>query len=311
MRKVIIVAGIFAVVFMHTLEEKGSGMSILERIFGDNRIVAKEEPGRNLSKHRQYLDSLRKPAIGISKGSNPTFNKIGGLPMASSDFQWPKWNDKPLAFLCQIDLETMPKSDCTMELPSKGLLYFFYDAAQSTWGFDPKDRGSWKVIFVRKSTELKPIAAPFGLSKNSIYIEKYINLSELRTYPDYQDERVTQLALDDLQGDEYAELCLSVFGNQPAHHFFGYPSAIQGNDMDLESHLVSNGIYLGNADGYKDPKVKESESGRYDWRLLLQLDSDDDAGMMWGDLGMLYFWIQGEDLKKGNFDNVWMILQCS
>jgi hypothetical protein len=56
--------------------------------------------------------------------------------------------------------------------------------------------------------------------------------------------------------------------------------------------------------------VNELESGRYDWILLLQLDSDDDAGMMWGDVGMLYFWIKREDLKKENFDNVWMILQC-
>jgi uncharacterized protein YwqG len=28
------------------------------------------------------------------------------------------------------------------------------------------------------------------------------------------------------------------------------------------------------------------------WRLLLQLDTDDAAGMKWGDVGTLYFWIK-------------------
>ncbi|NNJ25645.1 hypothetical protein LzC2_17180 [Planctomycetes bacterium LzC2] len=53
--------------------------------------------------------------------------------------------------------------------------------------------------------------------------------------------------------------------------------------------------------------------------LLLQLASDfgDDSDpadqgfeMMWGDLGMLYWWIRREDLAARRFDRVWMTLQC-
>jgi len=33
--------------------------------------------------------------------------------------------------------------------------------------------------------------------------------------------------------------------------------------------------------------------------------------MMWGDMGMLYFWIRAEDLAARRFERVWMILQCS
>ena len=39
-----------------------------------------------------------------------------------------------------------------------------------------------------------------------------------------------------------------------------------------------------------------------DWRLLLQLDTDDEASMMWGDLGRLYFWITGDALRRRAFD---------
>ncbi len=80
--------------------------------------------------------------------------------------------------------------------------------------------------------------------------------------------------------------------------------------MDLECQLVSNGIYLGDSKYIKDPKAKELEKGRDEWVMLLQLDSDDQTEMMWGDVGMLYFWIKKSDLASKNFDNCWMILQC-
>jgi uncharacterized protein YwqG len=131
------------------------------------------------------------------------------------------------------------------------------------------------------------------------------------TYPDWQDERVYRLNLTDEQVDEYDELCRSVFGDGPAHHLRGYPSPAQGNEMDLECQLVSHGLYCGNLSWRQDPRAKKLEAGRSDWTLLLQLDSDDEAGMMWGDSGMLYFWIKRDDLQKARFENCWMILQCA
>ena len=72
----------------------------------------------------------------------------------------------------------------------------------------------------------------------------------------------------------------------------------------------SNGLYCSDASGYKDPRAKELESGAKDWRLLLQIDSDDKASMMWGDSGRLYFWIRQDDLQNKRFEKTWVILQC-
>ena len=84
------------------------------------------------------------------------------------------------------------------------------------------------------------------------------------------------------------------------------------SEMELECQLVSNGLYCGDPSGYNDPKAKELEKGAKDWILLLQIDSEDEkTGMMWGDVGRLYFWIKREDLKNKNFNKSWMILQCS
>ncbi len=48
-----------------------------------------------------------------------------------------------------------------------------------------------------------------------------------------------------------------------------------------------------------------------EWLLLLQLDSDDNAGTMWGDAGMLYFWIRKADLAASRFERTWMTWQCA
>ncbi|NNG00145.1 MAG: DUF1963 domain-containing protein [Desulfobacteraceae bacterium] len=307
MKRLILFFGIITIVIFVSFIEKGLSMRLFDKIFGTKNVVQV----KNLSEHRQFIDSLREPAIRIEKGNKSGLSKIGGLPIGNVSLRWPIWKGKPLAFLCQVDLDAIPKSEFSTLLPSEGILYFFYDQEQSTWGFDPKDRGSWNVIYISKKNELKPINAPAGLGKEYIYKEKNIKFSKILIYPDWQDDRIDKLNLNDSQSDEYFELRSSIFQNQPAHQLLGYPSPVQGNDMDLESQLVSNGLYCGDATGYRDPKAKELESGRNDWILLLQLDSDDDAGMMWGDVGMLYFWIRKSDLKKNDFSNVWMILQCS
>jgi uncharacterized protein YwqG len=38
--------------------------------------------------------------------------------------------------------------------------------------------------------------------------------------------------------------------------------------------------------------IEDSEPGADDWTILLQIDLDDNAKMMWGDGGMLYVWIR-------------------
>ena len=38
--------------------------------------------------------------------------------------------------------------------------------------------------------------------------------------------------------------------------------------------------------------------------LLLQMDSDDTAGMTWGDLGRLYYLIEPDALQTSRFDTV-------
>ena len=51
------------------------------------------------------------------------------------------------------------------------------------------------------------------------------------------------------------------------------------------------------------------DDGEYD-TVLLQLDCEDECGIMFGDAGNCYFLISKEDLKKRSFDNVEYGWQC-
>jgi uncharacterized protein YwqG len=58
------------------------------------------------------------------------------------------------------------------------------------------------------------------------------------------------------------------------------------------------------------PEVQRVLLDRSGWRLLLQLDSDNNLGWMWGDAGRLYFWISENALRGRRFEDVWMVCQC-
>lgn len=80
--------------------------------------------------------------------------------------------------------------------------------------------------------------------------------------------------------------------------------------MTVECELASRGIYTGDAEAWSDPRFEERTKGRTEWRLLLQVGSDDTTGMMWGDVGSIYFWIRERDLTQRAFEKTWLILQC-
>jgi uncharacterized protein YwqG len=42
----------------------------------------------------------------------------------------------------------------------------------------------------------------------------------------------------------------------------------------------------------------------------LQIDSEEAAGMMWGDVGRIYFLIRRDDLRERRFEKSWAGLEC-
>jgi uncharacterized protein YwqG len=82
------------------------------------------------------------------------------------------------------------------------------------------------------------------------------------------------------------------------------------NSLWVEAQLASHGLYVGNSSGYQDPRAADLRPGAADWQLLAQIETDDTAGWMWGDVGTLYYVIRRQDIAELAFDRTWMIFQC-
>ncbi|MBK1877967.1 DUF1963 domain-containing protein [Pelagicoccus mobilis] len=226
------------------------------------------------------------------------------------DLEWPTWEEKPQSFLAQIDLSEINQTQASF-LPSSGYLYFFYDQEQGVWGFDPKDLGGWRVLYTEAAIEtFTERPAPAGMEEEYIYKAKAIAPKLIETLPDAQ-LLPNYPQGDDEEWDAYENKRAALYENQPRHQMFGYCSPAQNAEMDVECQLASNGLYLGDATGYNDPRASELKKNAHGWKLLLQLDTDDDTEWMWGDVGMLYFWIRESDARSKDFSKVWMIFQCS
>ncbi|MDR2007042.1 MAG: DUF1963 domain-containing protein [Acidaminococcales bacterium] len=252
-----------------------------------------------------------KPALHlITSGDWTVFSKMGQMPDVPKSFEWPAWNGKPLAFLMQLKFSEINGDGRLPQLPTSGLLYIFYDEEQGAWGFDPKDKGSWRLLFFEETDALKARRYPKDLGTR--YKLKYVEARLIDTYPPVGAGPLDAIVdCNEEREEAYYEFRAAVYEEMPGHHLGGYPDPIQDADMDLECQLVSNGLYCGNESGYEDERAEALAKSRGDWTLLLQTDSDNDTEMMWGDGGSLYFWIRKDDLAARNFDDVWMILQCS
>ncbi len=264
-----------------------------------------------LSDHAAALEALTRPSIRLrpefvaESGIGET--RLGGRPNVPPEFEWPRYGGAPQSFIAQINLAETYPYDLDGMLPPAGLLSFFYDSAQSVWGFDPKQDSAWAVQYAQEAADLVRRKSPSDLPLEASFdaIRPHAS-SELTFAPAWFSE----VAALDLTRDERLALdgVLERDG-ETIHRLLGHPNPIQG-DMQLECQLVANGLYCGNESGYNDPRAAELAPGATQWRLLLQVDSDDAAGMMWGDVGRIYYWMHEDDLAARNWARARLILQC-
>ena len=269
-----------------------------------------------LRDHAAALVSLIEPAVRLvpdATDGSPAIigaTKLGGCPDLAPGTEWPSFQGVPQSFIAQINLGEVAGMAGTEVLPDSGLLSFFYDAEQRIWGFDPADRGGWRVLHTIEA-DLVRVAFPADLRDHGRYQERRLRPRIETTFAPWASSDLERLGLESSQVDAYLAVVDEVYSNDgEIHRLLGHPDPIQG-DMQLECQLTSNGLYCGDASGYEDARAPTLQRGAVNWRLLLQIGSDEGAGMCWGDAGCLYFWLHRDDLAARRFDAAWCILQCS
>jgi uncharacterized protein YwqG len=253
-----------------------------------------------------------RPAIALSHApsASSVVSRLGGLPRLDPDDEWPTYLDVPLSLLAVLDLAGFAESSTGTGLPSAGLLNLFYETDEQPWGFDPADAGAWRVLPadpVRAELRDAPDGAP-------VFPEIPLVGTRIPTFPGWEED-ITDTILgpgSSYVDDRYIDLVERLDALAPAgpkHRLGGWPELEQA-PWQLECQLVSHGPYVGDSEGYQAPAAASLGAGAADWVMLAQIDSDDDAGWMWGDAGKLYFAIRRQDLAAGAFDRTWLVLQC-
>lgn len=252
------------------------------------------------AKNAVYMDLQEEHcALGASK--------MGGEPDLPVGSEWPRTGGGvALSFIAQINFAEVHPYDLDGKLPESGMLWLFYDCSDEgmPWGFDPADADGWKVLYA-ENADLEPAEEPEDLevtfSEARITFEARTDL--LNTDSDLCDG----LDLPDEEMDDYFDWMEEREGT--CNKLLGYSDNIQGG-MELECEYVTHGLYCGDPSGYQKAKKLGLDKNAARWNLLMQVESNEDLGMMWGDLGRLYLWITDEDLQARRFDKAWLILQC-
>ena len=270
----------------------------------------------------EMLNNVKKNEVTISTKFNDNSeiinkSKIGGKPYLPKNFIWPYYQEFPLSFLAQINLEEVNSFDKDKLLPSTGMLYFFYELETEEWGYHPESKGCAKVFYFEDTSNFELIDFPKDMEDYYKIPEFKVTFKSNISLPSYENFYLLLKEDDafkkhDISFNDFIPLYDEIF--IPDNNYtklLGYPEVIQ-NPMEEECEAVTRGFDMGGMESYPKQYQKEIRSASKDWILLFQMDTVEtsDYELMFGDSGHIYFWIKKEDLANKNFENIWLILQC-
>lgn len=261
-------------------------MSFWKKIFGRRNQTNSDKAESHFDKYRSELNELNlksisdlenlvKPLIRqttkleIQPASRPPENSqleshFGGHPYFEKGEEWPKSkNGKHLDFIFQVF--NSPELEL---LKSIKLVQFFYDWEEFPW--DTENVG-WLVKIYSKVDKEKSdfIAKPKNLGKSKFC---KLEFKQTQTLPDWEGI--------DLFGNDASKLSCVLNEDKPWDSYDQIVSKLIG-EQDYQSQL---GGYPKWVQGESTPKDNEGNA----MKLLFQIDSEDNAGLMWGDVGLIY-----------------------
>ncbi len=207
-------------------------------------------------------------------------SKLGGCPYLENLEEYPLDKDgKPMIFLAQINLTDLAELE---NMPEKGLLQFFVNN-DDCYGYN----GPCKVIYIENYT-----TDDSKLICKNPYEENYKDILPFNSNGKMHFE----------EKEMPMTCCCESFDD-----LFKEKPFNEDQEEKMWDEFDGAGSRVG---GY--PYFVQSEPAYYNEYniLLLQLDVEDECGIMFGDTGNCNFFISEEDLKNRDFSNVEYDWQC-
>ena len=259
----------------------------------------------DLKKQSKEIRKIIRPAILLrtQKSSEAKIplgaSKIGGQPDLPDSAEWPLYREeKPLAFLAQIDLKEIAKLGTPIKgLPSEGLLSIFSvfgwmkegdGDPQSPQDNDDEQLGWTVVMHTPRRAKLMRRKTPRGV--NSFKVAA-VEPTPILCTPNHRVEPplAAQGWTDDLY-DRFDNMQSDFRSLQMGHW-------LKNSDTFASHHLLG---------GYAlfQQQFPEEILGQ-GLAMFLQIGSDGKTGMGWGDGGEITFYADAKALAKGRFERLW------
>jgi hypothetical protein len=246
--------------------------------------------------------------LRAADADEPVVGQLGGVPVLPDGLAWPHWNSHgPLTFVGEIDCGQLPSN--TLSLPHTGTLSFFVQNDLPTVRGAPENLAVASVVYIPAGTPVTERDAPAGIDPYGL-----VELTgELHATGPAWDSPVLTETLADLGGGDRTFLndwpSRNAFSQglwdlapEPRHQIGGHAFPVQ-DAVELDAAHTQ----LGGTVPYGDPAlIREARR----WTPLAQFDSDDAAGMRWGDCGTLYWLIRPADLAARRFEAASFTWQC-
>lgn len=271
---------------------------------------------------RLTKNSIIMEADNRTKSLRPDSSKIGGKPFLPVDFVWPIFTDKadnetrPLSFFCQLNLSELAPFDKEKLLPEKGILSFFYECESFCWGFDPEDKGAARVFYFEDTSDFIAFDVPEDLNEDYTIPEIAVKFKTEISYPRFEEFGIhSDIECDwDSYDNILASLGVNIDQDPEGHKILGYADIIQ-DEMLSECERIGRGLSCGDSESYKNTPADVSADitdKAKEWTLLLQLGTIEKGDFEWmfGDCGMLYYYIKKDDLAEKRFENMQFSVQC-
>ena len=233
--------------------------------------------------------------IPESNASTSVRSKIGGQPMLAPGQDWPGADEGyGMHFLAEIHLGEVPRTHVHEALPQTGVLYFFIDLGEYS------DLQGGRVLYAPEPGR-HPAKRPPNLQPLFDYFIPHPShdniLNENRVRPTVA---ILPTLVDFDYGDAPHELCRAL-GDVGRARYAASVRAAQSKKARNRPLPDKNYVY--NMIGGPRLDVPNPTSGR--GVKLLQLDSSASLGLQFGDMGVLEFWIDEDDLRMGRFDRAY------
>lgn len=239
-------------------------------------------------------------------------SKVGGTPYIPDGFEYPcsTTNGEPLRLLAQINFQQMPQFD---NFPTNGMLQIYIqDTYETMYGLDfntPTTQKDFRIIYhkdINYSADNLDKIPDIKQPKDIVFIVE----NECKLVPKIVNQYM--LMCDVNFWDTLEEVFMEIYPNATKQQFDDFCEIDETNEYiwdecfseELGFHNMGGYPYFTQSDPREDITYKDYTT------LLLQLNTDDTAGIMWGDSGIGNFFIKPKDLKNLNFNDVLYNWDC-